>query len=645
MSYLIAEGTDEAQRWRRPLPTDRAVVLGRDAEFSTPWDPLISRRHVELLLSDGQLAVRQLVDARNPVFFRGHIVQRAALKPGEHFVIGQTRFTLLDEHAEVTLDAPSPDVQQTFTATDLRALRFSDAGSRIDVLSRLPELFAGAIDDADLHARLVNVLLLGIRHATAAALVAVQQVPEVGRDRVPGASGAPPQKSRDVAPASPIDATGRIDVLHWDRRGSGRGDFLPSRRLILEAVRQQGSVLHLWRNGIAPEFTAAEQADWAFATPLAGDSCRGWALFVAGKSPTATSDHNAPVAVDPAALRDDLKFAELVAGAVAAWRDNQRLLQRQAALKAFFAPQVLEAIGRDDPQRVLAPRSADVTVMFCDLRGFTRASEQQSADLMGLLDRVSQALGVATRQILGHGGVVGDFHGDAVMGFWGWPLQQPEKAVLACRAAMAIQAQLKGEPRGVSPRRNEPGDRDEASPPRENLQGLTPPARLERADFRIGIGIASGTAVAGQIGTADQAKVTVFGPVVNLASRLEALTRRLGADILLDDTSVNEVSGALVDGGRLRRLATIVPHGLESPLLVSQLLPPETLAPKLSTTALEEYDQALCDFTAGRWDNARRRLTALATADSAASFLLTYMSETNNQPLPNFDGAIHMTTK
>lgn len=580
MPYLIAEGTDEAQRWRRPLPAGRAVVLGREAEFSAPWDPLISRRHVELILGHGQLVVRQLADSRNPVFFRGHVVQRAALTPGEYFVIGQTRFTLLDEHAEVTLDAPSPDVQQTFTAADLRALRFSDTGSRIDVLSRLPELFVGATDDADLHARLVNVLLLGIRHATAAALVTAE-----GEDRV--------------------------DVLHWDRRGPGGGDFLPSRRLILEAVRQQQSVLHLWGDGIAPEFTAAEQADWAFATPLAGESCRGWALFVAGRAPTRTTGHNTPVVVDPAVLRDDLKFAELVAGAVSAWRDNQRLRQRQAALKAFFAPQVLEAIGRDDPQRVLAPRSADVTVMFCDLRGFSRASEQQSADLMGLLDRVSRALGVATRQILEHGGVVGDFHGDAVMGFWGWPLAQPEKAALACRAALAIQAQLSG----------------------------------QAADFRLGIGIASGPAVAGQIGTADQAKVTVFGPVVNLAARLEAMTRRLGADILLDETTATEVSGALADGGRLRRMATIVPHGFETPLIVNQLLPLETVAPKLSTTALDEYDQALSDFAAGRWDEARRSLTALALTDGAAVFLLEYMSEENNQPPPNFDGTILMKTK
>jgi adenylate cyclase len=172
-----------------------------------------------------------------------------------------------------------------------------------------------------------------------------------------------------------VDADEHVHVMHWDRRGAGTGDFHPSRRLILEAVRQQQSVLHLWRGGgkggqaahgtrAYPEFTIAEQADWAFATPLTGEACRGWALFVAGRA-ARSSDRDPAYQLDPGALRDELKFAELVAGAVAAWRDNQKLRQRQAALKAFFSPQVLDAIGRDDPQQALAPRGADLSVIFC----------------------------------------------------------------------------------------------------------------------------------------------------------------------------------------------------------------------------------------------------------------------------------------
>ena len=93
------------------------------------------------------------------------------------------------------------------------------------------------------------------------------------------------------------------------------------------------------------------------------------------------------------------------------------------------------ALRQRDPETVLAPRKCEVSVLFCDLRGFSRRTEQEADDLLGLLQRVSDALGVMTRQILAHGGVVGDFHGDAAMGFWGWPLQQ-EDAIE--RAAVVI---------------------------------------------------------------------------------------------------------------------------------------------------------------------------------------------------------------
>ncbi len=157
---------------------------------------------------------------------------------------------------------------------------------------------------------------------------------------------------------------------------------------------------------------------------------------------------------------------------------------------------------------MLAPREAEVAVLFCDLRGFARHSERSADDLLGLLNRVSRALGVTTHAIREQGGVLGDFQGDAAMGFWGWPLPQPDAAVRACQAALAIRAEFEA----AAQRSEDP-----------------------LADFRMGIGIATGRAVAGKIGTVDQVKVTVFGPVVNLASRLEGMTKILQAPILLDE--------------------------------------------------------------------------------------------------------------
>ena len=87
--------------------------------------------------------------------------------------------------------------------------------------------------------------------------------------------------------------------------------------------------------------------------------------------------------------------------------------------------------------------------------------------------------------------------------------------------------------------------------------------------------MATGRAVAGKIGTVDQVKVTVFGPVVNLASRLEGMTKILQAPILLDETTARIVRQQVPrEVARVRRLAIVRPYGLDTPLEVSELLPP-----------------------------------------------------------------------
>ena len=77
------------------------------------------------------------------------------------------------------------------------------------------------------------------------------------------------------------------------------------------------------------------------------------------------------------------------------------------------------------------------------IHGIGRKNSEKSADdLLGLLNRVSRALGVTTHHILDQGGVVGDFQGDAAMGFWGWPIAHVDAVERAARAALAIRAEL-----------------------------------------------------------------------------------------------------------------------------------------------------------------------------------------------------------
>ena len=112
---------------------------------------------------------------------------------------------------------------------------------------------------------------------------------------------------------------------------------------------------------------------------------------------------------------------------------------------------VLDTLAVEDPDVVLAPRETEVSVLFCDLRGFSRETERHAGDLLGLLHRVSKALGVMTHHIREQGGVVGDFQGDAAMGFWGWPLPQDDAVLRTCRAALAVRAEFEADQPASTP--------------------------------------------------------------------------------------------------------------------------------------------------------------------------------------------------
>jgi adenylate cyclase len=599
MPDLIAQGPEPEQRWRRTLPEEKKVVLGRSTgNWVIPWDDRVSRRHVEIYWHNDRLQVAALPSARNPIFYHGREMESFSLSVGEHFVIGGTTFTLVDEQVNISLDVPQPTAEQSYSAQYLRRVRFRDADQRIEVLSRLPEIIGGAGTDSELFVRLVNVVLTGVPRASAAAVVAVRQ--DDGR-------------------------RARLQVLHWDRRTLATGDFRPSERLIRQAVERSESVVHVWSGAdpaasstrVGAAFTLTEDTDWAFATPVRGDACRGWAIYVAGRA--VSDDRSGPAPSDPHDLRDDVKFTELAATTLANLREMRQLERSQAGLSQFFSPVVLEALAGQDPEVVLAPRQTEVSVLFCDLRGFSRRSEQLADDLLGLLNRVSRALGVTTRNILDQGGVVGDFHGDAAMGFWGWPLAQEDAIGRACRASLGIRSEF-------------------AEAGRRNDHPLT--------DFRIGIGVATGQAVAGKIGTVDQVKVTVFGPVVNLASRLEGMTKFLRAPILLDERTAEHVRRSVPrELARVRRVAVVRPFGLTQPLEVSELLPPAAEYPQLSDEHIAASEEALDALLASDWARAFELLHRVPAGDRVKDFLTVLIAQHNRTPPDGWDGVIPLESK
>jgi adenylate cyclase len=162
----------------------------------------------------------------------------------------------------------------------------------------------------------------------------------------------------------------------------------------------------------------------------------------------------------------------------------------------------------------------------------------------------------------------------------------------------------------------------------------------------MGIGLARGKGVAGRIGTGEHFVFTAFGPVVNLASRLEGMTKQLHVPIVVDEAMAGIVRERFpVEEGRVRSLAKVLPYGTETPVVVNELLPGERDFPELSAVHLAAYEEAVAHFIAGRWEEAYTALHALPPGDRAQDFLAGHIVSHNRLPPPDWSGVVKLPSK
>jgi len=587
MLELVAQGKNANHRWRRPLKENVPFLIGRSTvDWPIVWDETISRNHARLNLVGQSLQIKKLPQAANAIFHNGREAESFFIRIGEHFVIGNTTFTFVDQRAFATLDVPKPDSQRSYSTEFLHQVRYRDANQRMEVLNRLPEVISSSANPSSLSSQLVNLLLDGIPAATSVAIC----------------------RRMD---------NGEIEIVHWDGRDSASGDFQPSARLIAEALARRESTLHIWRSEFpSTTYTLDLQNDWAFVCPLSRAGLEGWSIYVTGRSrAVAVRKETDSDATD---LQGDIKFTELVGATLANLRRLQQLERRQSSLRMFFSPVVLETFADQDLENALTPRRCQISVLFCDLRGFSARTEKMSDRLEELLDRVSQAMGIMTKEVLDGGGVIGDFHGDSAMGFWGWPIAKSNTAVDACRAALEIQSKL---------------------------TSIASQQEHVLHDFQMGLGIATGPAVAGRIGTTEQVKVTAFGPVVNLAARLEGMTSLLKQTILIDAPTAKAYLTQPSENGKrnsVRKLGTFQPYGLESASEVYQLTPEND---QVAAPVRANYLQGLNLFEQGQWKEALTTLESIRDQDGARLFLINYIRRHDSIAPPNWNGIIQLRSK
>jgi adenylate cyclase len=186
---------------------------------------------------------------------------------------------------------------------------------------------------------------------------------------------------------------------------------------------------------------------------------------------------------------------------------RQRELLRNL-LNMYVSPEVAhEALEHGTP---LGGQVVVCSILFSDIRGFTSLSEQLMAD--ELIDLLNRYMTTMVDVIVSRGGMVNKFGGDSLLAVFGTPLNPArDHALLAVRAALSMRDALS---RFNKIQRGRGG-----------------------SELQIGIGIASGPVVAGNIGGVDRIEYTVIGDTVNLASRLQSITKDVGRDILISDAA------------------------------------------------------------------------------------------------------------
>ncbi|HEX2554341.1 MAG TPA: adenylate/guanylate cyclase domain-containing protein [Microvirga sp.] len=242
----------------------------------------------------------------------------------------------------------------------------------------------------------------------------------------------------------------------------------------------------------------------------------------------------------------------------------------------------------------------EITVLFADLAGFTRLSEQLGEEVVPIVSRYLEA---ASHAVAAEQGTVDKFIGDAVMAFWGAPRSDADQAVHACRAALAIAGAL------------------------ERI-ALDPAIA---ATLKVRVGVQSGPAIVGNIGSPTRLNYTALGDTVNLASRLEAVNKIYGTTILIGPAT-RALAGRRILTREVDRVAV---YGKAEGVAIFELLAVDRSGPPPDWVV--RYEQALGFYRERRFAEAAAglgRVLALRSDDGPALRLLAACRRLAADPPP-----------
>lgn len=302
--------------------------------------------------------------------------------------------------------------------------------------------------------------------------------------------------------------------------------------------------------------------------------------------------------------------------------ENREKKKMKESLSKYVPPALADEIiqSGEDP-RAEVGRVQDLTVLFSDIRGFTALSEKLEPKI--LVELLNEYLSTMTDVIFEFRGTLDKFMGDAVMAFWGAPIADPNHAILAVRCALRMRSALN--------RLNHEWSRRELYP------------------IEIGIGINSGPVIVGNIGSEKRLDYTVIGDNVNLASRLEGLTKQYKVGILISEKTKNLVKNSVV----CRQVDFVRVKGKVQCVKIYEVLGEvEDLNVAEQLEFVERFEDALNDYQKGMFSIAlekfEKMLIHLSLQDRSDLLIQVYVERcqalVNNPPL-KWDGVYVATSK
>ncbi|MFP4182337.1 MAG: CHASE2 domain-containing protein [Thiohalospira sp.] len=291
--------------------------------------------------------------------------------------------------------------------------------------------------------------------------------------------------------------------------------------------------------------------------------------------------------------------------------------QIQEMFGQYVPPALVEELARDPEHSAsMEGERREMTVLFCDIRGFTSLSEQLDAG--ALKDLLNRYFTPMTRILFEHRGTVDKYVGDMIMAFWNAPLRDPDHARHAVDAARAMLAET------------------------ERLKPEL--AALGYPEVNIGIGLNTGDMNVGNMGSEYRRAYTVLGDAVNLGSRLEGLTKFYGVSLIIGETT-RAAQPDLV----CRPLDRVQVKGKEEPVTLYEPVGREEEVDATTRERLAELERALAAYWSRDWETARALFTELAAAEPERALYGLYlerMAAVDPAELPaDWDGVFRHTSK